>query len=199
MYHDPISGGVDDSASEESPRARWDLDSYRTSGEQPQGTSANAPLPETANQDKPPTVQTQQGKAPQSESANPRKPTRIIPAAILGAGAALLVAAVTVQAHLSRIDLSTLPSAFAAAATNDSDPRTAATDQHSSAAQIAQHPLDCDHSYTYTVVPGDTLSQIAHRAYRDGNRYMPIFSANRDRLREPDLVHAGEEIRIPCF
>lgn len=205
MYHDPTTGGVEGSASTDSLQARWDLDSYRISDAKPTGESKPAPRAKadqkTERTDQPvktPQDASQQGVVSQTEAPNPRKPSRIIPAAIFGAGAAMLATAVTFEAHLSRIDLSTLGAALAAAAAEVSDVRPAAPDADDPAPQIAEPSEGCDDSYTYTVVPGDTLSEIAHRAYRDGTRYMPIFSANRDRLKKPDLVKAGEELRIPC-
>lgn len=205
MYHDPTTGSVEGSASTDSVRARWDLDSYRISEANPTGESKPAPRARTDQKtektDQP--VKTaqddpQQSVVSQSEAPNPRKPSRVLPAAIFGAGAALLATAVTFEAHLSRIDISALGAALAAAAAEVSDVRPAAPNADDPSAQIAEASLGCDDNYTYIVVPGDTLSEIAHRAYRDGTRYMPIFSANRDRLKQPDLVKAGEELRIPC-
>lgn len=47
------------------------------------------------------------------------------------------------------------------------------------------------------VMPGDTLSKIAERYYGNGNDYMRIFYANRDKLNDPDNIKAGEELLIP--
>ena len=49
----------------------------------------------------------------------------------------------------------------------------------------------------YTVKPGDTLSKISREFYGDANQYMRIFEANRDRLRDPDKIQAGQELMIP--
>ncbi|NLF32605.1 MAG: LysM peptidoglycan-binding domain-containing protein [Planctomycetes bacterium] len=52
---------------------------------------------------------------------------------------------------------------------------------------------------TYTVQPRDTLSLIARRVYgtEDRGAYMRIFDANRDILRDPSSVRAGQVLRIP--
>jgi nucleoid-associated protein YgaU len=50
---------------------------------------------------------------------------------------------------------------------------------------------------TYTVKAGDTLSKISREFYGDGHEYMRIFYANRDKLRDPDLIKVGQELVIP--
>lgn len=51
----------------------------------------------------------------------------------------------------------------------------------------------------YTVRPGDCLWRIAARSegYGDGRLWKRIHEANRDRIRDPDLIYPGQEIRIP--
>lgn len=50
---------------------------------------------------------------------------------------------------------------------------------------------------TYTVQAGDTLSAIAKRFLGDANAYMEIFNANRDQLKDPDLIKPGQVLKIP--
>ena len=50
---------------------------------------------------------------------------------------------------------------------------------------------------TYTVVAGDSLSKIAKHFYGDANKYMKIFEANKDQLKNPDLIKPGQTLRIP--
>ena len=52
-------------------------------------------------------------------------------------------------------------------------------------------------SRTYTVVSGDSLSKIARKEYGDGNRWRVIFEANRDKIKNPDLIHPGQVLIIP--
>lgn len=50
---------------------------------------------------------------------------------------------------------------------------------------------------THTVRPGEGLWQIAQRYYNDGNRYVDIYEANRDRMKNPEDIRVGMELRIP--
>ena len=50
----------------------------------------------------------------------------------------------------------------------------------------------------YTVKPGDTLSKIAKQFYGNTNDYMRIFNANKDKLKDPDHINAGQELKIPA-
>ena len=50
---------------------------------------------------------------------------------------------------------------------------------------------------TYTVKPGDTLSKISKEQYGDANKYMKIFEANRDKLKDPDKIQPGQVLTIP--
>jgi nucleoid-associated protein YgaU len=47
----------------------------------------------------------------------------------------------------------------------------------------------------YTVVAGDSLSKIATK-YK-GVTWQKIFEANRDQIKNPDLIHPGQKLRIP--
>jgi uncharacterized protein YidB (DUF937 family) len=49
----------------------------------------------------------------------------------------------------------------------------------------------------YTVVAGDSLSKIAKRSYGDANQWRRIFEANRDQIKNPDLIQPGWRLRIP--
>jgi nucleoid-associated protein YgaU len=47
---------------------------------------------------------------------------------------------------------------------------------------------------TYTVVSGDNLSKIGAKY---GVSWKAIFDANRDIISNPDLIHPGQELKIP--
>ncbi len=50
----------------------------------------------------------------------------------------------------------------------------------------------------YVVQPGDSLSLIAKKFYKDGRRYFPIFKANEQVLNgNPNLLRPGMKLRIP--
>ncbi|MBX3411353.1 MAG: LysM peptidoglycan-binding domain-containing protein [Pirellulales bacterium] len=51
---------------------------------------------------------------------------------------------------------------------------------------------------THKVVDGDTLIYLAERYLGDGSRYLEIYEANRDVLRDPDLLVLGAMLRIPA-
>lgn len=50
---------------------------------------------------------------------------------------------------------------------------------------------------TYTVVAGDNLSKIAKKFYGDANKWKKIFEANRDTVKNPDLIHPGQVLKVP--
>jgi nucleoid-associated protein YgaU len=51
---------------------------------------------------------------------------------------------------------------------------------------------------TYTVVSGDSLSKIAKREYGDANAWNRIYEANRDTIKNPDLIYPGQTLKIPA-
>ena len=50
---------------------------------------------------------------------------------------------------------------------------------------------------TYVVVSGHSLSKIAKRQYGDMNQWRRIYEANQDQIKDPDLIHPGQKLRIP--
>ena len=50
---------------------------------------------------------------------------------------------------------------------------------------------------SYVVVQGDSLSKIAKREYGDADKWRQIFEANRDLIKDPDLIHPGQKLRLP--
>ncbi len=49
----------------------------------------------------------------------------------------------------------------------------------------------------YTVKSGDSLSKIAKHYYGDGSMWHRIYEANRDKIKNPDLIQPGWELTIP--
>jgi nucleoid-associated protein YgaU len=49
----------------------------------------------------------------------------------------------------------------------------------------------------HTVKSGESLSKIAKHYYGNPMKYNAIFEANRDILKNPDLIHPGQELVIP--
>jgi nucleoid-associated protein YgaU len=49
----------------------------------------------------------------------------------------------------------------------------------------------------YIIQKGDSLSAIAKRYYGNVKDYPRIFDANREVIKNPDLIYPGQKIRIP--
>ena len=49
----------------------------------------------------------------------------------------------------------------------------------------------------YTVERGDSLSKIAKQHYGDANRWKDLFEANKEVIKNPDLIYPGQQIRVP--
>ncbi|MBN1153554.1 peptidoglycan-binding protein LysM [candidate division KSB1 bacterium] len=49
----------------------------------------------------------------------------------------------------------------------------------------------------YTVKRGDSLSKIAKFYYGNAMKYPVIFEANREVIKDPDLIYPGQVLRIP--
>ncbi|WP_405565967.1 LysM peptidoglycan-binding domain-containing protein [Polaribacter sp. Asnod6-C07] len=50
---------------------------------------------------------------------------------------------------------------------------------------------------THTVEKGETLGKIAKHYYGKPMKYVAIFEANKDILKNPDVIHPGQELVIP--
>jgi len=50
---------------------------------------------------------------------------------------------------------------------------------------------------TYTIKKGDSLSKIAKQFYGDAKQWNKIFEANKDAIKNPDLIFPGQVIKIP--
>jgi nucleoid-associated protein YgaU len=49
----------------------------------------------------------------------------------------------------------------------------------------------------YTVVSGDSLSKIAKREYGDMQKWKQIYEANRDIIKDPNLIYPGQKLKLP--
>lgn len=54
-----------------------------------------------------------------------------------------------------------------------------------------------DATQWHEVKKGDTLWKIAEQYYGDGSLYTKIFEANRDTVKDPNLITIGQRLRIP--
>jgi nucleoid-associated protein YgaU len=57
--------------------------------------------------------------------------------------------------------------------------------------------LNTDYYHLHTVDGGESLSKIAKHYYKDANSYMRIFEANKDQLKNPDMIQVGQKLKIP--
>ena len=61
----------------------------------------------------------------------------------------------------------------------------------------AAPPPESAAAQTYTVAKGDTLSKIAKHFYGNANQWRTIYEANKDRIKNPDLIQVGWVLTIP--
>jgi nucleoid-associated protein YgaU len=54
-----------------------------------------------------------------------------------------------------------------------------------------------DATQYHEVKKGDTLWKIAEQYYGDGNLYKDIFEANKDILKDPNVIKVGQNLKIP--
>ena len=50
---------------------------------------------------------------------------------------------------------------------------------------------------TVTVKEGDSLSKIAKRELGDANKWHAIYDLNKDKIKNPDLIHPGQVLTLP--
>lgn len=63
---------------------------------------------------------------------------------------------------------------------------------------MADIKVDDNSVYAYhTVEKGETLGKIAKHYYGKPSKYTVIFEANTDQLKSADLIHPGQELKIP--
>jgi nucleoid-associated protein YgaU len=79
--------------------------------------------------------------------------------------------------------------------TSDDRPKADFSDVESGSSSTASQPSTGGKSYT--VRKGDSLSKIAKREYGDAQRWRVIYDANRDTIKDPDLIYPGQVIQIP--
>ena len=66
------------------------------------------------------------------------------------------------------------------------------------AVTITLNPAAAQHGPgSYTIRPGDTLSQIAARAYGSAADWPALWWANRRQVPDPDLITAGQRLALP--
>lgn len=61
----------------------------------------------------------------------------------------------------------------------------------------AARPSNKKQPRTYTVKRGDCLWNIARKYYGNGSQYTKIYNANRNKIRNPNLIYPGQVFVIP--
>jgi nucleoid-associated protein YgaU len=60
-------------------------------------------------------------------------------------------------------------------------------------AELVEFPAD----QAFIVQPGNSLWRIARRSYGQGVRYTVIYEANKEQIRDPDLIYPGQVFVLP--
>jgi nucleoid-associated protein YgaU len=85
-------------------------------------------------------------------------------------------------------------------ATADADPEPAAQEAlvtPEATADPAPQAAATPPPVTVTVQPGFTLWGIAQDRYGDGVMYVQVFEANKDKIKDPDLIYPGQVLSVP--
>jgi nucleoid-associated protein YgaU len=75
------------------------------------------------------------------------------------------------------------------------DPTPDFSDVEGGSSSTAPKPAE---ARTYTVAKGDSLSKIAKQLYGDAGKWHQIYEANKDTIKNPDLIHPGQVLKIPA-
>jgi nucleoid-associated protein YgaU len=76
-------------------------------------------------------------------------------------------------------------------------PAESAPAEPAPAETVAAEPAPPPAPVTITVQPGFTLWGIAEQSLGDGVAYVQVFEANKDKIRNPDLIYPGQVFTIP--
>jgi nucleoid-associated protein YgaU len=50
---------------------------------------------------------------------------------------------------------------------------------------------------TVTVLEGENLYRIAQRVYGSGKRYLELYEANKDTIKDPNIIRLGQVLKLP--
>ncbi|MFP5513976.1 MAG: LysM peptidoglycan-binding domain-containing protein [Alphaproteobacteria bacterium] len=63
--------------------------------------------------------------------------------------------------------------------------------------QVSAMPAGGTDGRSIVVQPGNSLWRLARRTYGDGMLYTTIYTANREQIRDPDLIYPGQIFALP--
>ncbi len=75
--------------------------------------------------------------------------------------------------------------------------KIAVTDAESVEIEDITAALEAENVEYYIIQSGDSLSKIAKKYYQNAMEYPRIFEANREVIKDADLIYPGQKIRIP--
>ncbi|MCA0273646.1 MAG: LysM peptidoglycan-binding domain-containing protein [Proteobacteria bacterium] len=90
------------------------------------------------------------------------------------------------------------PAAPAATEAPAAEPVVTAPAPEPTAAAPAESPPAPVKAGIVTVQPGFSLWRIARENYGDGILYVKVFEANKDQIRDPDLIYPGQIFTVPA-
>ncbi|MBO9477190.1 LysM peptidoglycan-binding domain-containing protein [Shimia sp. R11_0] len=74
---------------------------------------------------------------------------------------------------------------------------TVAEEKPAEIAPVTTQPAAVPAVEIVTVQPGSTLWAIARDQYGEGLLYLRVFEANKDKIRDPDLIYPGQVFTVP--
>jgi nucleoid-associated protein YgaU len=98
---------------------------------------------------------------------------------------------------LAVLAFSVLRERGAATATATQAPTATATPTATQAPTATAIPTATAAATSTAVVRGDTLWHLAARHLGDARRWPALYEANRDAVRDPDLIYPGQELKLP--
>jgi nucleoid-associated protein YgaU len=80
----------------------------------------------------------------------------------------------------------------------DNKPEADFSDVQSGSSSTAPSPVPATSAgRTYTVLTGDNLSKIAQSIYGDATKWRTLYEANKDIIKDPNLIHPGQVLKLP--
>jgi len=72
------------------------------------------------------------------------------------------------------------------------------SDVQSGSSTVPTSPETGAQARTYMVRGGDSLWKISEEMYGDGNQWNRIYEANKDQIKDPDVIQPGWVLNIPA-
>ena len=82
-------------------------------------------------------------------------------------------------------------------AANDNPGKADFSDVEGGSSSTAPTSKPVETQRTITVQAGDSLSKIAKRELGDASKWHAIYEANKDRIKNPDLIYPGDVLTLP--